>query len=306
MSKSVLRQIRIKEGSCRRLTKDIQAYQREKDEQTAKLVAMRIDGDENDIRRQTDFLNETEATIRDTLMNLNGSFTELQQTVERFEEDEAAVASEEYKKAIATLILTGELLGIPVELKEVKQAPAPETKNTTTSARRIAVFGSSQTLPGSATWDLAIAVGHALASASCHVLNGGYSGTMEAVSEGAARVEGAVIEGVLVPSVFSDRHASGNPHLTVRTETASLQERLSLLISADAFVVLPGSIGTLTELFLVWNHSVVSAAKPIFVTQDPWQAALTPLMNSLGSAQHLEKLAFFSTAEELSALVNAL
>ena len=50
----------------------------------------------------------------------------------------------------------------------------------------VAVFGSSQTEPGSTEWDEAFRAGTLLADAGFAVITGGYGGSMEAVSSGAA------------------------------------------------------------------------------------------------------------------------
>ena len=52
----------------------------------------------------------------------------------------------------------------------------------------VAVFGSSQTEPGSTEWDEAFRAGTLLADAGFAVITGGYGGSMEAVSKQAVRV----------------------------------------------------------------------------------------------------------------------
>ena len=68
----------------------------------------------------------------------------------------------------------------------------------------IAVFGSSQTPPGTEEWDQAVLTGSRLAQAGFGVVTGGYGGTMEAASKGAAEAGGHVI-GVTSPSQFPGR-----------------------------------------------------------------------------------------------------
>ena len=114
----------------------------------------------------------------------------------------------------------------------------------------MAVFGSSTTRPDDPQWAVAVELGERLARAGLAVMNGGYAGSMEAVSEG-ARKGGAPVIGVTV-GLFN--HRSPNPHLTHREDTTTLLERLDYLVHvASAFVVLEGSVGTMAELFLAWN-----------------------------------------------------
>ena len=114
----------------------------------------------------------------------------------------------------------------------------------------VAVFGSSTTERDEPAWAVAAELGERLARAGYAVMNGGYQGSMEAVSEGARRAGGTVIG--VTTALFN--HRPPNPHLTHREDTTTLLERLDYLVHvASGFVVLEGSIGTLAELFLAWN-----------------------------------------------------
>ena len=84
------------------------------------------------------------------------------------------------------------------------------------------------------------------------VITGGYSGTMEAASKGAASTGGPVI-GVTAPALFTGR-TGANSYVTTELEADTLSDRLGLLTSkAAGVIVLPGSIGTATEFLLAWN-----------------------------------------------------
>lgn len=120
------------------------------------------------------------------------------------------------------------------------------------SPRTVAVFGSSQTELDSEEWADAVAVGARLASAGAAVVTGGYGGTMEAVSLGAAQAGGHVI-GVTAPSLFPGR-VGANPHVHELIEASSLAHRIDVMMNrADATLSLPGSLGTATELLMAWN-----------------------------------------------------
>ncbi|HLF60213.1 MAG TPA: LOG family protein [Acidimicrobiia bacterium] len=121
-----------------------------------------------------------------------------------------------------------------------------------TTPRAVAVFGSSQTDFDSTEWDEAVSVGARLASAGLVVVTGGYGGTMEAVSLGAAGAGGRVV-GVTAPTLFPDR-VGANPHIHELIEATSLAHRIDVMMErADATLSLPGSIGTATELLMAWN-----------------------------------------------------
>ena len=93
---------------------------------------------------------------------------------------------------------------------------------------------------------------------------------MAAASRGAHEAGGHVI-GVTV-DLFEQR-GPVNPWVRERVHTPDLFERLRHIVhSADAFVVVAGSIGTLTELFLVWTLVSVNGrdAAPIVLMGPHW------------------------------------
>lgn len=124
----------------------------------------------------------------------------------------------------------------------------------------IAVFGSSTTSRSSPEWQEAEWLGRAIASEGWAVATGGYGGTMEAVSKGAAEVGGRVF-GVIAPDVFVDRPGA-NPYVTDEIHERSITSRISRLIElSDAAIALPGSIGTLAELIVAWNVAFLAPAR---------------------------------------------
>lgn len=151
----------------------------------------------------------------------------------------------------------------------------------------VAVFGGSATRPGDADYDDAIEAGSLLAKAGFRVATGGYGGVMEAAAIGATRVGGEAI-GVTVPTVFIDRRGA-NDYITSEVRTASLTQRLHELVSmSSASLVLPGSIGTLAELVVVWNEAFVTrfsagAPKPVVAVGDTWKRLVTDIGDLLST-----------------------
>ena len=117
----------------------------------------------------------------------------------------------------------------------------------------ISVFGGSQPLEDSAAYAEARELGHLLAQRGYTVLTGGYIGTMEAVSRGAAEAGGHVI-GVTCRQIENWRGVGANKWVKEEWKKESLIERLEALIhGCDAALALPGGPGTLTEISLMWN-----------------------------------------------------
>jgi uncharacterized protein (TIGR00725 family) len=112
----------------------------------------------------------------------------------------------------------------------------------------VAVVGGSEV--DEETYAAAREVGRLLAEGGAVVLNGGYSGVMEAASEGAASAGGLVI-GILQGT---DR-MEGNPHLSLGIATGMGKGRNTIIaITCDAMIAVDGGYGTLSEVAQALNH----------------------------------------------------
>jgi len=141
---------------------------------------------------------------------------------------------------------------------------------------RITVFGGSQPKPGDPVYQDALHLGQLLAGAGYTVLNGGYIGIMEAVSRGAAEAGGHVI-GVTCDEIEAWRPVKANPWVTEEWHFSTLHERmLALIKNADAFLALPGGVGTLAEITLSWNQLIagVLSPRPLILIGSGWQATV--------------------------------
>ena len=116
---------------------------------------------------------------------------------------------------------------------------------------RIAVYCSSSPDIDSRHNDLAFELGAAIAKAGHDLVSGGgHISTMGAISRGARSENGhtiGVIPQKLVDIEFAD-HDSAELIVVenMRTRKAKIEEL------ADAFITLPGGLGTLEELFEIW------------------------------------------------------
>jgi uncharacterized protein (TIGR00730 family) len=134
----------------------------------------------------------------------------------------------------------------------------------------IAVFGSSTVRETDPAWRLGYALGGELARAGAGVMTGGYGGAMAACSRGANEAGGHVV-GVTVE--LFEKRGPVNRWVHEQVHTPDLYERLRVIVSrADGFVTLPGSIGTLTELFLTWTLLSVNGrpTAPLVLLGDRW------------------------------------
>ena len=158
-------------------------------------------------------------------------------------------------------------------MRRTTPEPVPGTPTVTTPVHRqpiVAVFGSSTVRETDVGWEEARRLGAALARHGLATMTGGYGGAMAAASRGAHEVGGHVI-GVTV-EMFEAR-GPVNRWVRERVHTPDLFERLRHLVhAADGYVVAAGSVGTLTELFLVWTMVSVSGreAAPIVLMGPQW------------------------------------
>jgi hypothetical protein len=116
---------------------------------------------------------------------------------------------------------------------------------------RIAVFCSSSPTIDSKFIDLAFELGTAIARSGAELVSGGgHISAMGAISQGARSIGGrtiGIIPQKLVDIEFADHE---NDELIVvdsmRTRKAKIEDL------SDAFITLPGGLGTLEELFEIW------------------------------------------------------
>lgn len=148
--------------------------------------------------------------------------------------------------------------------------------------RKIAVFGGSYVPQGSPAYEEARKLGQLLARAGCTVVNGGYSGTMAAVSRGAWEAGGHTIG---ITLAFFDRWPlPPNRWLREERKAPDLFTRHKWLIAeTDAVIVLPGGVGTLAELFVTWNLLQIGGIprKPLVLVGQEWRMVLESLSKHL-------------------------
>ncbi len=170
----------------------------------------------------------------------------------------------------------------------------------------ISIYGSSQPREEDALYQEALELGRLLARAGYDVMTGGYDGTMGAVSRGARESGGKVI-GVTL-SLFSSDQPNSWLHEERRAE--SFPDRLRDLTElADAYVVLRGGIGTLTEFAYTWGLMQTGAMprKPFIVLGAPWQRLVQLLREDdfRIDDRHYDLIQFASTPLEVVAMLQA-
>jgi uncharacterized protein (TIGR00730 family) len=149
---------------------------------------------------------------------------------------------------------------------------------------RITVFGGSQPTPGDPIYQEALHLGTLIAQSGYTLLNGGYIGTMEALSRGAAEAGGRVI-GVTCDQIEAWRPVKANNWVTEEWHYATFQERIFALIeNCDAYLALPGGVGTFAELVLTWNLLLtrILPPRPLILIGLGWQRTIAEFLAEQG------------------------
>jgi uncharacterized protein (TIGR00730 family) len=177
------------------------------------------------------------------------------------------------------------------------------------SIMNVSVFGGSQPQPSSSAYREAYELGNLLAQAGHTVLTGGYIGTMEAVSRGAAEAGGHVI-GVTCADIEAWRAVKPNAWVQEERRFSTMQERLDELVKAcDAAIALPGGPGTLTEVALTWNLMIINSMqpKPLILIGSGWRmlmAAFTVSFDAYIPQNQRDLLQFAPDIKSAVAMLN--
>jgi hypothetical protein len=146
---------------------------------------------------------------------------------------------------------------------------------------KITVFGGSLTNPGDLLYEEAYQLGKMLGNEKYTILTGGYVGTMEAVSRGGAD-SGAHVIGVTCQDIEAWRPVKPNAWVAEEYRTITLNQRIQILIeSCDAALALPGGVGTLTEISVMWNLLLTSAIspRPLIIIGSGWHSVFDRLIH---------------------------
>ena len=144
----------------------------------------------------------------------------------------------------------------------------------------ISVFGSSRAQVGSEAYEEARTLGRLLAQAGFVVMNGGYSGTMEAVSRGAKEGGGQAVG--ITTALFDSVRPAPNAYLDREIKKPDYLSRLRYLVEeCDGCIGLRGSLGTLTEVSVTWASLQVEGIKPkpLIVVGDHWRRTIRTLVS---------------------------
>jgi hypothetical protein len=161
---------------------------------------------------------------------------------------------------------------------------------------RVAIFGSARLTEKSPEYQLVFNLARLIAPAEMDLVTGGGPGLMEAASNGfyAGKKDGSINSiGLNIKLPKEQRFAA---HLDIKKQFESFSERLDSFVAlSNAFVVTPGGIGTILELFYTWQLAQVKEIvnKPLVLMGEMWFDLLSwmrawPLKNNLLDGSDLD------------------
>ena len=178
---------------------------------------------------------------------------------------------------------------------------------------RVAIFGSARAIPGTLVYEEVKRVAAAFAGMGCDIVTGGGPGLMQAANEGARTAGTSVSMGIRVELPFEQ---DANPFVEEAFEHETFFTRLQhFVIASDAFVVVPGGIGTVLEMLMIWQLLQVGHVRdvPLVLVGKMWKglvdwarvSMLDPRLALVNEAD-LSIPQCVDTADEAIALVRSL
>lgn len=153
---------------------------------------------------------------------------------------------------------------------------------------KVAVYGGASPKEGEESYEDARRLGFLLGQSGHIVMTGGYIGVMEAASRGASEA-GAHVIGSTCKQLEEWRGTKANVWVKEEWKHETLKERMhSLIENCDAAVIMPGGVGTLAELAVMWNEEIISS-KPervMVLVGKRWQKTLTLFLEEFGNYVH--------------------
>ena len=144
---------------------------------------------------------------------------------------------------------------------------------------RLSAFGSSRLGPESPCYADVSALARAIAEAGWDGMTGGHQGMMAAFSEGihagGGHIRGITLERFPTPP--------GNT-LSEEVRARDFFDRMRTLIEeADAWLVLPGGLGTLAELAMTWDLIAIRVLdqRPLIFYGEMWEPVIDLLRQQL-------------------------
>ena len=175
----------------------------------------------------------------------------------------------------------------------------------------ISIFGSARTHENDPNYQLAVSIAEAIANSGYGIISGGGPGIMEAANRGAQKAGGTSV-GLNIELPFEQK---SNPYID-QDKLINFQyffvRKVMFVKYAQGFVVMPGGIGTLDELFEAYTliqTNKVTKFPIILVGREYWGGLLdwikyTLLKANTISPEDLDLIELVDTKDEVLECLN--
>ena len=166
---------------------------------------------------------------------------------------------------------------------ETPAPPSGRRKPPAGSGAIVAVFGAAFLPQDGPAYRTAYSLGAEIARRGWTAANGGYGGTMAAVSRGAVEAGGGTVGVTCEPLSLSGRRT--NPWIREEIRCPTARERLLTLVRmADASIALDGGIGTLAEIAFCATQIQTGelSPRPLLLLGREWEETFRTFFRSAG------------------------
>jgi len=174
----------------------------------------------------------------------------------------------------------------------------------------ISIFGSARTQEDDPVYQLTIDIAEAIAAAGYGIISGGGPGIMEAANRGAQKAEGTSV-GLNIELPYEQ---DSNPYID-RDKLINFQyffvRKVMFVKYAQGFVVMPGGVGTLDELFEAYTliqTNKVNKFPIILVGRSYWSGLIDWIKNMVLKEKNIspEDLDLFELVDTLDEVMDCL
>lgn len=117
---------------------------------------------------------------------------------------------------------------------------------------RVTIFGSARAEPGTFVYEEVKRLAEELTKLDCDIITGGGPGLMAAANQGASQAKSK--DGSIGIRVQLDFEQTTNPYVGHEFVHRTFFSRLHhFVLASDAYIVVPGGIGTALEALMVWQ-----------------------------------------------------
>ena len=174
----------------------------------------------------------------------------------------------------------------------------------------ISIFGSARTQEDDPVYQLTIDIAEAIAASGYGIISGGGPGIMEAANRGAQKAEGTSV-GLNIVLPFEQ---DSNPYID-QDKLINFQyffvRKVMFVKYAQGFVVMPGGVGTLDELFEAYTLNQTNKVNKfpiILVGRSYWSGLIDWIKNTVLKEKNIspEDLDLFELVDTLDEVMDCL